>query len=163
MTAFFNLSISSGPFSDLGKTAKVSPLHKDGSFFDRSNYRPISVLAIYEKFLSVTYTKPFYYFLSQHELPLDSQFGFRSYCSCELVIADLSDNILTNMDNKLPNGLLQFDFKKGFDLLDHDTLLDKLRIYGCSHSSMAWFRSYQSGRSQKTQLGALYLKHFQSL
>ena len=55
------------------------------------------------------------------------------------------------MNNKLPNGLLQFDFKKGFDLLDHDTLLDKLRIYGCSHSSMAWFRSYQSERSQKTQ------------
>ena len=35
--------------------------------------------------------------------------------------------------------------------MDHDTLLDKLRIYGCSHSSMAWFRSYQSARSQKTQ------------
>ena len=55
------------------------------------------------------------------------------------------------MDNKLLNGLLQFDFKKGFNLLDHDTLLDKPRIYGCSHSSTAWFRSYQSGRSQKTQ------------
>ena len=52
------------------------------------------------------------------------------------------------MDNKLPNGLLQFDFKKGFDLLDHDMLL---RICGCSHSSMAWFRSHLSGRSQKTQ------------
>lgn len=55
------------------------------------------------------------------------------------------------MDNKLPNGLLQFDFKKGFDLLDHDMLLHKLCICGCSHSSMAWFRSYLSGRSQKTQ------------
>ena len=55
------------------------------------------------------------------------------------------------MDYKLPNGLLQFDLKKGFDVLNRDTLLDKLRIYGCSHSSMAWFRSYQSGRSQKTQ------------
>ena len=33
--------------------------------------------------------------------------------------------------------------------MDHDTLLDKLRNYGCSHFSMAWFRSYQSGRSQK--------------
>lgn len=52
------------------------------------------------------------------------------------------------MDNKLPNGLLQFDFKKGFDLLDHDMLL---RICGCFHSSMAWFRSHLSGRSQKTQ------------
>ena len=55
------------------------------------------------------------------------------------------------MDNKLLKGLLQFDSKKGFDLLDHVTLLYKLRIYGCSHCSMAWFRSYQSERSQKTQ------------
>ena len=55
------------------------------------------------------------------------------------------------MDNKLPNGLLQFDFKKGFEFLDHDMLLHKLHISGCSHSSMAWFRSYLSGRSQKTQ------------
>ena len=105
----------------------------------------------------------FYYFLSQHDLLLDSQFGFRSSRSCELAITDLSDNILTNMDNKLLNGLLLVDLKKAFDLVDNDTLLNKLRIYGCSHSTMAWFRSYLSGRSQKPSLGALYLKHFQSL
>ena len=55
------------------------------------------------------------------------------------------------MDNKLLNGLLLVDLKKAFDLVDHDTLLNKLRIYGCSLSTMAWFRSYLSGRSQKTQ------------
>ena len=41
--------------------------------------------------------------------------------------------------------------KKAFDLVDHDTLLNKLRFHGCSHSTIAWFRSYLSGRSQKTQ------------
>lgn len=94
---------------------------------------------------------PFYYFLSQYELLLDSQFGFRCSCLCELAITNLSDNILTNMDNKLLNGLLLVDLKKAFDLVDHDTLLNKLRIYGCSHSMMAWFRSYLSGHSQKSQ------------
>ena len=151
LTAVFNLSISSGVFPDLWKTAKVSPLHKDGSLFDRSNYRPISVLAVLSKILERHVHQTFYYFLSQHELLLDSQFGFRSSRSCELALANLSDNILTNMDNKLLNGLLLVDLKKAFDLVDHDTLLNKLRIYGCSHSTMAWFRSYLSGRSQKTQ------------
>ena len=151
MTAIFNLSISSGVFPDLWKIAKVSPLHKDGSLFDRSNYRPISVLAVVSKILERHVHQTFYYFLSQHDLLLDSQFGFRSSRSCELAIADLSDNILTNMDNKLLNGLLLVDLKKAFDLVDHDTLLNKLRIYGCSHSTMVWFRSYLSGRSQKTQ------------
>ena len=78
----------------------------------------------------------FYYFLSQHDLLLDSQFVFRGFRSCELAIADLSDNILTNMDNKLLNGFLLVDLKKAFDLVDHDTLRNKLRIYGCSHSIM---------------------------
>ena len=93
--------------------------------------------------------KIFYCRLSQLELLLDPKFAFRSSRSCELAIADLSDNILTNMDNKLLNGLLLVDLKKAFDLVDHDTLLDKLNIYGCSHSTMAWFRFYLSRRSQK--------------
>ena len=103
LTAIFNLSISSGVFPDLWKTAKVSPLHKDGSLFDRSNYRPISVLAVVSKILERHVHQTFSYFLSQHELLLllDSQFGFRRSRLCELTIADLSDNILTNMDNKL--------------------------------------------------------------
>ena len=93
----------------------------------------------------------FYSFLTQNELLLDSQFGFRSSRSYELAIANLSDTILTNMDDKLLNGLLLVDLKKAFDQVDHDTLLNKLRIYGCSHSTMAWFRSYSSGRPQKIQ------------
>ena len=101
LTAIFNLSISSGVFPDLWKTTKVSPLHKDCSLFDRSNYRPISVLAIVSKILERHVHQTFYHFLSQHDLLLDSQFGFHSFRSCELAIADLSDNILTNMDNKL--------------------------------------------------------------
>ena len=114
LTAVFNLSISSGVFPDLWKIAKVSPLHKDGSLFDRSNYRPISVLAVLSKILERHVHQTFYYFLSQHELLLDSQFGFRSSRSCELALANLSDNILTNMDNKLLNGLLLVDLKTGF-------------------------------------------------
>ena len=51
LTAIFNLSISSGIFPDLCKTAEVSPPHKDGSLFDRSNCRPISVLAVVSKIL----------------------------------------------------------------------------------------------------------------
>ena len=128
MTAIFNLSISSGVFPDLWKTA----LHCT----ETVRYLTDPVLAVVSKILERHVHQTFYYFLSQHDLLLDSQFGFRSSRSCELAIAD---------------GLLLVDLKKAFDLVDHDTLLNKLRIYGCSHSTMVWFRSYLSGRSQKTQ------------
>ena len=46
LTTVFNLSISSGVFSHAWKVAKVTPLFKEGSLLDRSNFRPISVFAI---------------------------------------------------------------------------------------------------------------------
>ena len=55
------------------------------------------------------------------------------------------------MDNKLLNRLFLVDLKKAFDLVDHETLVNKLHIYGCYHSTMAWFCSYLSRHSQKTQ------------
>ena len=99
----------------------------------------------------------FYYFLSQHDLLLDSQFGFRSSS------ADLSDNILTNVDNKLLNGLLLVDLKKAFDLVDHDTLL--INFVSMVVSILPWFgfALIYPGVPKKPSLGALYLQHFQSL
>ena len=74
LTAIFNLfNLFSGIFPDLWKIAKVSPLDKDGSLFDRSNYRPISVLPLLSlKFLSVTFIKLFTSFFCKHEPLLDS-------------------------------------------------------------------------------------------
>ena len=51
LTTIFNLSLSSSSFPDLWKKAKASPLFKDGSLFDHSNYGPISALAILSKIL----------------------------------------------------------------------------------------------------------------
>lgn len=164
LTAVFNPSNSSGVFPDLWKTAKVSPLHKDGSFFDRSNYRPISVLAVVSKILERHVHQTFYYFLSEYELLLDSQFGFRSSRSCEIALANLSDNILTNMDNKLLYGLLLVDLKKAFDFVDHDTLLN-FNFVSMVVLILPWlgFALIYPGVPRKPSLGAPYLKHFQSL
>ena len=51
LKSVFNLSLTCGVFPDVWKIAKVSPLFKEGSLLDRSNFRPISVLAIVSKIL----------------------------------------------------------------------------------------------------------------
>ena len=106
LTTVFNLSLSSGSFPDLWKKAKVSPLFKEGSLFDRSNYRPISVLAILSKILERHVHISFYNFLTENDLLSDSQFGFRKSRSCELAVTDLIDRPLNNMDNGVLNGSL---------------------------------------------------------
>ena len=150
LTTVFNLSISSGVFPDAWKVAKVTPLFKEGSLLDRSNFHPISVLAIVSKILERHVHSNLYDFLTCHDLLTDSQFGFRCFRSCELALVNLTDTLLANIDQGLLSGLLLIDLNKAFDLVDHTTLLSKLKLYGCSESSLKWFCSYLTNHSQKT-------------
>ena len=150
LTTIFNLSLSSSSFPDLWKKAKVSPLFKDGSLFDRSNYRLISVLAILSKILERHVHISFYNSLTENDLLSDSQFGFRKSRSCELAVTDLIDRLLNNMDTTVLNELLLVDLKKAFDLVNHTILLSKLHICGCSFSTLQWFASYLCDQLQRT-------------
>ena len=57
------------------------------------------------------------------------------------------------MDNDELTGLVFIDFRKAFDVIDHELLLKKLSIYGVCPSSVAWFKSYLSKRKQFITLG----------
>ncbi|KAL9972248.1 hypothetical protein ACROYT_G018519 [Oculina patagonica] len=57
------------------------------------------------------------------------------------------------MDNDEVTGLVFIDFRKAFDVINHELLLKKLSIYGASPPSVAWFQSYLSQRKQFITLG----------
>ena len=44
------------------------------------------------------------------------------------------------------------DFQKAFDLVDHDILLKKLAMYKCEESTLSWFKSYLSTRTQQESI-----------
>ena len=50
------------------------------------------------------------------------------------------------------------DFKKAFDIVDHNILLDKLSHYGFRGINKDWFSSYLNNRMQPTQIGPLISK-----
>ena len=47
----FNESITEGIFSEIFKTAKVTPVFKKENDFIPGNYRPISLLSVFHKLL----------------------------------------------------------------------------------------------------------------
>ena len=51
-------------------------------------------------------------------------------------------------------GLMMVDFKKAFDLVDHNlhVLINKLKHYRLSDETVKWFSSYLIGRKQKVSI-----------
>ena len=54
-----------------------------------------------------------------------------------------------NIDDGLLNGVVFINLQKAFDTIDHSILVRKLCNYGTDQTSLGWFRSYLSDRTQK--------------
>ena len=148
-----NLSISTNSFPNHWKMAKVTPLYKGGARNDINNYRPISVLPVLSKILEKHVASSLSKFLRDNSLLYELQSAFRPGHSTETALIRLTDQILMNMDNDNVTGLVLIDFRKAFDVIDHELLLKKLSIYGATPSSVAWFKSYLPERKQFISLG----------
>ena len=153
LTYIFNKIIDSGIFPDFLKNAQVSPIYKDGERCLATNYRPISVLPTISKLLEKHISKHMYKFLSKHNLLHPAQSGFRPGHSCQTALINIVDKWLEAMDNGNVNIAVLLDLKKAFDVVDHEILLKKLNIYGCNDSTLCFFKSYLSGRTQQVKIG----------
>ena len=76
------------------------------------------------------------------------QSAFRAGYPTESALISLTDHILFNLDEDKLSGMVFVDFRKAFDVVDHQLLLTKLRLYRVSDPSLSWFESYLSGRQQ---------------
>jgi hypothetical protein len=130
------------------KIAKVTPLHKKDTKDDPNNYRPISILPILSKLLERHVANHLFEFLTSHDLIAKRQSGFRPKHSCETALHLMVDEWVDHMFQNKTVGVLYVDFCKAFDLVNHDILLQKLKMYKVDSNALAWFTSYLSDRKQ---------------
>ena len=117
------------------------------------NYRPISVLQTISKIFEQHIASQLKTFLNDNHLPclLSSyQSGFRKFHSCQCALIQHSEEWLSNMDNGCLTGINFLDFRKAFDLVDHEILLRKLECYSFDCNALTMFESYLKKRQQIT-------------
>ena len=154
LSVLLNKSLEYGIYPTKLKIAKVIPMYKNDDPSDPFNYRPISLLSVFNRiFEKITYYR-LKSFLEKKNIFNDTQYGFREKRSTEHAILDIINQIENNMDNKMYSCGIFIDLKKAFDTVDHLILLQKLDHYGVRGVTNNWFASYLLGRQQKTQIGA---------
>ena len=94
----YNFSISNGIVPDCFKLARVIPVFKRGSQLELNNYRPISLLSVFNKILEKLIFKRLMSFIAKHELLYNKQFGFRQNHSTQMAILLTIDKIQKAID-----------------------------------------------------------------
>ena len=88
-----NMSFSKGIFPEKLKIVKGIPLHKGGSTQDLNNFRPISLLSIFDKIIEKIIHKKLYHFLDRHNILFENQFGFRKNNSTSHALMEITEKI----------------------------------------------------------------------
>ena len=148
LTSIINQSLKSGIFPKLMKLAKVIPLFKkeDNTIVD--NYRPISLLPCFSKLLERIVFNQLYDYFNANKLIYKSQHGFREQHSTETAALEFMDRVISSLDKGNIELAVFIDLSKAFDTINHSILLYKLSYYGVKNTSLQWFHSYLTERTQ---------------
>ena len=73
----FNKSLEEGNFSNLLKIAKVIPIYEGGNNDNLVNYRPISLLSIFDKIFEKIVYNRLQSFITKNKVLYKFQYGFR--------------------------------------------------------------------------------------
>jgi len=112
------------------------------------NYRPISLLSVFNKLLEKIVYKRVYNFLNKNDVLYKYQFGFRKNYSTSMALLEIMDYCYKNIDEGQKVLGIFFNLQKAFDTVDHDILLSKLYNYGILGLMFDWFKSYLRDRKQ---------------
>ena len=150
----YNLSFSSGCVPDQFKLANIIPIHKTNSVTCLNNYRPISLLSIFNKILEKLMFKRLFAFVNKHNILFANQFGFRENFSTMQATLLITDKIQRAIEEGQYSCGIFLDFSKAFDTVNHSILIRKLHHYGIRGIANDWFTSYLSNRRQFVSIGS---------
>ena len=149
----FNCSYRECTLPPVWKKADVVPIPKEKPIQDiNRQLRPISLTPILsklaEELVVMIYVKP-----AVMELIDSKQFGtVPDSCTTYALISMLHTWNKDTDGNGSTTRVMTFDFRKAFDLIDHNILSEKLTKYNIPRSVTLWILDFLTDREQRVKL-----------
>ena len=140
-----NSILANSTFPSRWKISKITPVFKNGSKTNVSNYRPVALLSNLSKVFEAIIHKRL--FASFSTVISEFQHGFFSGGSTSTNLIQMCQFISSALDLKQQVDVIYTDLSKAFDSIHHEQLLCKLRSLGCHNSLTDLIRSYLEDRS----------------
>ena len=144
----YNSCMLSGSFPDELKLGIITPVYKKRQKDKIENYRPISALPIFGKIFEKLLYSRIYDFMIERKIICENQFGFRKDHSTSHAINHSVNFIKESHALKKHVIGIFIDLSKVFNMINHNTLLQKLYNYGIRGITHNLIRSYLSNRFQ---------------
>ena len=148
----FNECIAECVFPRSLKIAKIIPIFKAGDRKLTSNYRPFSILGNVSKMFEKIIYKRLMNYLEKFLILSDNQYGFRKKKDSIQAATFLWKQIQANWKAKMKTNCIFVDFRKAFDSVDHEVLLQKLYHIGVRGTSHKLIADYLAERFQYVRI-----------
>merc|ERR1711942_94839 len=116
---------------------------------NKTNFRPVSILACISKIFERVYSDQMMEFF--HDILSIALSAFRKSYSCETVLIRLIEDWKALLDKHKVVGAMLLDLSKAFDCLPHRLLLAKLKAYGLNNDACQLIHSYLLNRRQRVK------------
>ena len=112
----FNSSMANGIYPEMLKLARVVPVYKSGCHSEVKNFRPISILNVFNKLFEKIMHSRVLSFFNKLNILSPNQFGFTEGSSTTLAIFNFQYDLMRTFHNKTYTVTLFLDLWKAFYL-----------------------------------------------
>ena len=148
-----NTTISTSTYADLLKIIKILPHSKpDKDILLTESWRPINLVPALSKIIEKTMSLQIMEHLVRNNLIHNNHHGGLKGKSTQTAVIEIHDLLTEILETGGEAIFIAIDQSKSFDLVDHDILLEKLKIIGFNQKSIKLMASYLADRKQYVQV-----------
>ena len=152
LSTIFRKSFENGEVPYDWRRAHISSIFKKGKRTDRTNYRPISLTSVVCKVMETIIRKVLVEFMEKNGLLSAHQHGFRRGRSCLTNLLETFESWSRALDEGYGLDIIYLDYRKAFDSVPHQRLMQQLLGYGISGRLRGWIGTFLLRRTMQVKI-----------